>query len=193
MEAKHADLNKNRMNPTTGLRFLRPCLHNDLSAARKAAYIRWFSTSRSLLNSAAATHKTQNVSTVGTPPTVGAESRAQVQERIAELKDAGALEWPRIKSDKEAMRVGEYIEKYIPILGRGELREHTYVKVRGRVRSFRVAGKSLVFLDIAQDGKSVQIVLNRARLEGFGGISRKEFIEFYHLVRRGDIICELNL
>jgi lysyl-tRNA synthetase class 2 len=193
MEAKHTDLNKNSMNSTTGLRFLRPCLHNDLSAVRKAAYLRWFSTSRSLLNPAAATPKIQNVRRVRTPPTVGGESRAQVQERIAELKDAGALEWPRIKSDKEAMRVGEFIEKYMPILGRGEILEKEHVKVRGRVRSFRVAGKSLVFLDIAQDGRSVQIVLNRARLEGFGGINRWEFIEFYHLVRRGDIICELYL
>ena len=181
------------MNPKTGLRFLRPGLHNDLSAARKAAYLHWFSTSRSLLSSAAATPKIQNVGTGWKTPVTGVEFRGQVQDRIAELKEADALEWPRIKSDKEAMRIGEYIEKYMPILGQGEIREEIYVKVRGRVRSFRVAGKSLVFLDIAQDGNSMQIVLNRARLEGFGGINRKEFIDFYHLVRRGDIICELYL
>jgi lysyl-tRNA synthetase class 2 len=193
MGVKYTDLSKNRMNPIAGLRFLRPCLHNDLSSARKAAYVRWFSTSQSLLGYGDPPRKILNFNAVKQPLATGVEFRTQVQDRIAELQEADALQWPRIKSDKDSMTIEEYIQKYAALMGHGDIQEDLYVKVRGRVRSFRIAGKALVFLDIAQDGASVQIVLNRSKLEGFAGVNRKDFVEFYHLVRRGDFICESSL
>ena len=54
----------------------------------------------------------------------------------------------------------------------------------------RIAGKSLVFMDIEQDGFTLQVVCQAARMDSFVGISPAEFQKFYHLVRRGDIICE---
>jgi lysyl-tRNA synthetase class II len=59
----------------------------------------------------------------------------------------------------------------------------------GRVSGFRVASKSLVFVDFVQDGKQVQIMLNRGRMSGLGATDEILFKKFYHLLRRGDIIC----
>lgn len=60
----------------------------------------------------------------------------------------------------------------------------------GRVTSLRVAGKALCFLDIVQDGHSMQVVCKAAPLNTFAGINPQDFQIFYHLVRRGDIICK---
>ena len=60
----------------------------------------------------------------------------------------------------------------------------------GRLKNLRIAGKSLVFLDIEQDGHTLQAVCKAGGLDAFTGINQLEFQRFYHLVRRGDIICE---
>jgi lysyl-tRNA synthetase class 2 len=177
------------MNSTTGLRFLRPSLHNDLSSARKAAYLRFFSTSRSLLGMGAAPRKPRNLNAIGQPIHAGIEFRGSIKGRIEELKAAKMLNWPRIKSDKDAMTIDAYLHKYVDLRPK-ESRDKEYVTVRGRLRAFRVAGKGLVFMDIAQDGKSVQIVCNRTKLELLGGMPKRRFEEFYHVIRRGDIICK---
>jgi len=180
------------MNSVTGLRFLRPSLHNGLSSVRKAAYLRFFSTSQYLLGKGNAPRKIRNLNAAGQSLAKGVEFRSSVKERIDELKAANALQWPRIKSDKAAMTVTEYLEKY-RTLTLGQYKEEEYVKVRGRIRALRISGSGLVFLDIMQDGKAVQIVCNRKKLEGFGSVTRNLFVEFYHIIRRGDIICELPL
>jgi lysyl-tRNA synthetase, class II len=179
------------MNSTTGLRFLRPSLHNDLSSARKAAYLRFFSTSRSLLGMGAAPRKARNLNAIGQPIHDGIEFRGSIKDRIAELKAAKALKWPRIKSDKDAMTIDAFLRKYADLQPK-ESRDKDYVLVRGRLRAFRVSGKGLVFMDIAQDGKSVQIVCNRSKLEMLAGMARRKFEEFYHIIRRGDIICKVS-
>jgi lysyl-tRNA synthetase class 2 len=48
-----------------------------------------------------------------------------------------------------------------------------------------------VFLDIIQDGHKVQGVCDFGKLNAFSGVFAKRFRDFYHLIRRGDIICEL--
>jgi len=180
------------MNTTKGLRFLRPRLHNDLSPARRAAYLRFFSVSTPLYVKEKYPRKIMSLNKYKQPIIAGVPFRGEVQERIEELRVSNALEWPRIESNRDAIRVEDFLEKY-RALKRGELREQEWTLVRGRLRSFRIAGSSLVFLDLAQDGRSVQVVLNRARLESFGGVHRSRFKEFYHLIRRGDIMCEFCL
>ncbi|KAH8783780.1 hypothetical protein F5882DRAFT_327584 [Hyaloscypha sp. PMI_1271] len=189
MGGELANGGKTRMNSAAGLRFLRPCLHHDLSSARKAAYLRFFSTSRSVLDPKpfVARHRIKNLNAFRHPLSKAVEFRGEVQERIEELQAARALEWPRIKSDKHAMRIEEFLVKYHD-LQRGEMRAGDFVMLRGRLRSFRIAGKQLVFLDLVQGSRTAQVVLNRARLENFGGVDRKRFKEFYHLIRRGDIM-----
>jgi lysyl-tRNA synthetase, class II len=191
MRSEIANEDMIRMNSTRGLRFLRPCLHNDLSPACKAAYLRFFSSSRSVLDPKQFVSRTRikNLHAFRKPLVKVVEFRGEVQERIEELQAAKALEWPRIKNDKNAMRVDDFLAKYTD-LKPGEMRAEDFVVVRGRLRSFRIAGKELVFLDLVQGSKTAQVVLNRARLENFGGVERRRFKEFYHLIRRGDIICK---
>lgn len=64
--------------------------------------------------------------------------------------------------------------------------------VIGRVTSLRVAGRKLVFLDILQDGHIMQIICKASTLDAFAGTSAQAFQRFYHLVRRGDIICKYH-
>jgi len=190
MERDFANAEKDRkMSSTAGLRFLRPRTQNDLSTARKAAYLRFFSTSQSLLGKKEKKSYKKGIELPA--PTSGLEVRAKVQERINELKAANALNWPRIKSSKDAMTIGEYLDNYGMMLPTDNLeKSKEYVVVRGRARSLRIAGKALVFVDIAQDGKSVQIMLNRSNLGSLGVATRSKFEEFYHVIRRGDIICK---
>jgi lysyl-tRNA synthetase class 2 len=60
----------------------------------------------------------------------------------------------------------------------------------GRVRSVRVAGKGLVFIDIVEDSHKVQVMCNSKAMEVIDGVSKDQFKDFYRLLRRGDIICE---
>lgn len=55
---------------------------------------------------------------------------------------------------------------------------------------FRVAGTGLFFIDIVQNGRSVQIQYNQKVLEPLAGVSKAQFKEFYKTIQRGDIICE---
>ncbi len=135
--------------------------------------------------------KPRNLNCVGQPISEGIEFRGAVRERIEELKAMNALKWPRIKNDKEAVTIHQYQERYMNLQPKAHL-EQEFATVRGRLRAFRIAGRGLVFLDIVQDDKSVQIVLNKKKLVTFGGVTRQSFEEFYHLVRRGDIMCELS-
>lgn len=62
----------------------------------------------------------------------------------------------------------------------------------GRVKGFRVASSKLVFVDLVQEGINIQGVCNLARVGAFdSGNLKAQFKQFYHLIRRGDIICML--
>jgi lysyl-tRNA synthetase class II len=62
----------------------------------------------------------------------------------------------------------------------------------GRIKSLRVAGKSLFFLDIEQEGHRLQIVSIAQEMNAFTGLAPIEFQRFYRLVRRGDIVREFS-
>ncbi len=57
--------------------------------------------------------------------------KGDVEERMAELKAAGALEWPRIKRDMHAMTTRDYTAKYADKLKASETRNSEYVTLRG--------------------------------------------------------------
>lgn len=56
------------------------------------------------------------------------------------------------------------------------------LNVLGRVSSVRVAGTKLLFLDIEEETRTVQIVLNNGLINGAGDV----WANFKHIVRRGD-------
>lgn len=173
---------QNIMNSSTGLRFLRPYLQKDLPAATKTAYLRFFSTSRALC------HENTAVKAISDHPSRLKEVRAELQERIVELKNAGALQWPRIQKDKTTLRISTFSKKYSYLQPKDKLADHT-VRINGRLKGFRVAGSKLVFLDLVQDGVTVQVVLEKKTVTAVDGDDTGLFREFYRLIRRGDIIC----
>ncbi|KAI6708472.1 hypothetical protein PZA11_004583 [Diplocarpon coronariae] len=160
-----------QMSSLAGLRFLRPYLHPELPAVQKAAYARFYSKVRRKV-----------------PAATEVQFKGDVRERVKELEAANALLWPRIKNDIPAMTAIEYVAKYAGTMEPSELRQMDMVTLRGRVRGIRVASSALVFVDIVQEGARVQVVLNRARVAGLVDDIKSAFKEFYHLLRRGDII-----
>lgn len=55
----------------------------------------------------------------------------------------------------------------------------------GRVYNHRSAGMKLLFIDLQQEGKSLQIVCNYAKLQGQP--SEDEYQSFLHSIQKGDI------
>ena len=56
----------------------------------------------------------------------------------------------------------------------------------GRIRSHRLAGSKLVFLDILQNGHKVQVMCNKRLLDG---VTMDHFKKWSRLLRRGDTFC----
>jgi lysyl-tRNA synthetase class II len=149
-------------------------------------------------------------STTTKPTTAPAEIKEKdhaihIIERAKELKQAYSLLYPRINNDKNAVSIAEFTNAYKD-LGKGESISNDGRTLRGmfmlyergqrsisdnmigRIMNFRIAGKGLAFLDISQDGQATQIVCDLAHLKVD---SNKQFSTFYHLIQRGDVICQL--
>lgn len=194
------------MNPS-GLRFLRPYLQKDVSAAKKSAYLRFFSSSRAVCHQRIP-RKSGNVAAYGQPfnaRTHITEFGTKIQERIDELKKVDALRWPRIESDNNTLRISEFLEKYDHLVSKQPSKD--IVKINGvfialvetrqllmhfvgRLKGFRVAGTKLAFLDLVQDGVSAQVVVELNSLIDITGGDNNALKSFTHLIRRGDILCK---
>lgn len=113
---------------------------------------------------------------------------AALHQRVQELKAAHALVYPRIKSDGRAISCADFKTRF-EHLQVDEVYSGESVVVRGRLSSARISGSKLVFLDIVQEGHRVQAVCSLAKLEA-SGVTSDIFRNFYHIFRRGDVICE---
>lgn len=171
------------MSSSTGLRFLRPYLvTKELPPAARSAYLRFFSSSRTRC-----VHNTAADVKVAVGKFQSTELPLEVKERIDELKNAGALQWPRIQGDKHILRIEDFNKQYDYLQINERLLDHT-VRINGRLKGFRVAGSKLVFLDLVQNGVSTQVLLEKKSLVG-SDVDSDLFRSFYRLIRRGDIIC----
>jgi lysyl-tRNA synthetase class 2 len=167
------------MNSSTGLRFLRPCLNVELTATTKAAYGRFYTSTARCLAPKKGKLIDEELKT-------GKAFRTAVQERINELEAGGALKYPRIKTRRIEASISDLKVKYAK-LQPGQHVEADQLVYQARVMSVRIASKGLVFVDLMQNSALLQVVLSKDRIEG---ASEEEFIKFYHLLRRGDVICE---
>ena len=113
------------MSSLTGLRFLRPYLQQDLPVVRRAAYLRFFSTTRSGLSS-----KQKKAQDEPGPKINKVAIKSDVQGRIEELQKAMRLDWPMIRSSPHAMTLLDYSQKYHG-MNPSELRKSDYVMLRG--------------------------------------------------------------
>ena len=106
------------MPSTTGLRFLRPYLSQDVPATRKAIYIRFFHTSRCQATGSPKKFPERYESGKSRSPKhphIAVEidkDRANIDARIKELEKGRALNYPRFKTVPNTMSVKDYQLKY---------------------------------------------------------------------------------
>lgn len=78
--------------------------------------------------------------------------------------------------------VAEFKKKYEPISTKGQWLEEE-VSLAGRIHRIRYQGKSLVFIDIKQEGEQLQVMCNANNFKG-----TRSFEEVIATFRRGDIV-----
>ncbi|KAI9794000.1 MAG: hypothetical protein M1816_006625 [Peltula sp. TS41687] len=161
-----------------GLQCLRPYLCKSIrrsSPLGKPQYARFYAASAPVVRAEAETQ-----------PAPQSHS-SEVAERMRELEKTGNVEaYPRIGRDVRSMTCEAFRQRY-QSLGSEQSREDEVVTIHGRVYSARVAGSKLVFLDVVQNGQTVQGLCNLRRLLE-AGTTAEEFKGFHNLIRRGDII-----
>ncbi|KAG0651770.1 Lysyl-tRNA synthetase [Hyphodiscus hymeniophilus] len=180
------------MPSAAGLRFLRPHLSKYVPDGRKAAYIRFFTATQCFVHHKSQINKiAQPIRAYGSKASRKTkeidEDRGPIEARIKELEKGNALKYPRIQKPKHSLTLVEYQSRYGSMIA-GEKRPAEAVAVCGRVTSVRVAGKTLCFVDIDQEGHTLQVVCLSQELSAFAGLSSADFQRFYRLLRRGDII-----
>lgn len=187
-----------RMNSPCGLRFLRPYLYRDIPIPRRAVYLRLFSTTKCVSSENAPLDEPNinlrqrpiNIYLKGTKrkKTPSKVPISKSDQRLEKLKAANALEWPRIVQDKRAVTIEEFHRHYHGILRQSGAQSPDLVVIRGRITSIRIASSKLAFIDIIENGYTVQTIVNFSELGGLANIREKEFKTWVNLVRRGDFI-----
>lgn len=94
---------------------------------------------------------------------------------------------PRLKHLEKVMSVPEFREAFHEVL----LEEP--VNVCGRVRSKRVVGKNLIFLDIVNEFERLQVMVNRSKCMMDQDMRRSKFSMFKNLIEVGDHICRIPI
>ncbi|KAF5009845.1 hypothetical protein FDECE_3967 [Fusarium decemcellulare] len=95
---------------------------------------------------------------------------------------------PRLEHRAKRMSVPEFLEAF-----RDELDDTKDVSVYGRVRSKRVAGKNLVFLDIVNEFERLQVMVNRSKCMLDQAQRRIKFSMFRNLIEVGDHISIVGI
>ncbi|PHH91503.1 hypothetical protein CDD83_232 [Cordyceps sp. RAO-2017] len=91
--------------------------------------------------------------------------------------------YPRLESTEGRNTVPEFLQKFTKGVPNKEV-----VLVMGRVRSKRVAGKGLVFLDIVNEFQKVQVMVNKRKCMNARHLNNPKFALFRNLVQVGDHI-----
>ncbi|KAL2383030.1 hypothetical protein RJZ90_002915 [Blastomyces dermatitidis] len=112
------------------------------------------------------------------------------KNRIAEITNIYREPYPRLSVDKRSISCDEFHSKYKDIKP-NETAEQDLVVIYGRIQSTRIAGSKLIFLDLVQNGRKVQILCNQRHLDGTG-VTPEKFKQFYHLLRRGDVFSAIG-
>lgn len=142
-------ITKDRMTTSSCLQFLRPCERaiGGLSAGKRLAYLRFYATARSYSNitsirNLSKSHGIQLPDSNALKATNGQNKagstskhahlkwRNDVKNRIAELQAAGALKYPRINYNLNAITCAEFKSRYF-LLDPGQSVEGENVTLRG--------------------------------------------------------------
>ncbi|KAG5999191.1 hypothetical protein E4U43_002228 [Claviceps pusilla] len=90
--------------------------------------------------------------------------------------------YPRLESSRSRKAVPEFLEQFPSSVPSEQ------VTLNGRVRSKRVFGKGLVFLDLVNEFQKVQIMVNKNKCVSDSQERIKKFSLFRHLIQIGDHI-----
>lgn len=94
---------------------------------------------------------------------------------------------PRLKHLEKAMSVPEFKKAF------HETFAEDPVIVSGRVRSKRVVGKNLIFLDVVNEFERLQVMVNRSKCLMDHEGRRNKFSMFKNLIEVGDHICRIPI
>ncbi|KAE8351165.1 hypothetical protein BDV28DRAFT_25005 [Aspergillus coremiiformis] len=140
------------------------------------------STNSSRTQSARTIHHPLIISTSTRSSSSAASPERAFKERLQEVRNACSDPYPRLATDSRSVSCSEFRDRY-GHLENNDTVEGASVVVRGRVRTYRLAGSKLIFFDIVQDDHKVQIMCNLRQLPG---ITPEAFKKLYRLLRRGD-------
>jgi len=181
------------MNAISGLRFLRPYLCKDLRIKSESAYLRFSTSTRCCLDLPSSRPSRTPYRATETELQYGESDvklRRAVALRTQDLKEAGALVYPRIQPHSWALTFREFQSKYghlAPGIRSGDI-----VILRGRVHTYRASGTRLLFIEIFEDGVCHQVICNYKNVSAIGGVTFADFKKFSRTVRRGDIISAMG-
>ncbi|KAL8692494.1 MAG: hypothetical protein Q9218_002497 [Villophora microphyllina] len=133
------------------------------TTASAAVYLRFYSVARALAKEEAhANNKTSN-------------TNASLQSRKEALLRSGQELYPRFPKDKsvKTMSIPNFMGRF-EILSKDETFGDFEVSLNGRVKSIRISGSGLAFLDLTQDRHIVQGVCVQGRI-GHSGIRGKPY------------------
>lgn len=91
--------------------------------------------------------------------------------------------YPRLDSSAARKAAPEFLDEFQDDLPSDE------VTLTGRIRSKRVVGKSLIFLDIVNEFQKVQIMINKNKCVSDKQSRIQKFALFKNLIQVGDHIC----
>ena len=134
----------------------------------------------------------RRVSTTSTSRQDGDELRKEIKQRTKQIDESGIDVFPRYVKDPREISLLHFTRKWRDLKpGHGvnpENEAQTPVVVHGRIKSIRLSGKRLAFIDIVGgQGHKLQVLFNFGPLER-KGISREEFTRVKQLLHRGDTI-----
>ncbi|KAM6537454.1 mitochondrial lysine-tRNA synthetase [Fusarium falciforme] len=95
---------------------------------------------------------------------------------------------PRLEHRAERMSVPDFLEAF-----RNELDDTKDISICGRVRSKRVVGKNLIFLDIVSEFERLQVMINRSKCLLDQEERRVKFSLFRNLIEVGDHISVVGI
>ncbi|EEH18978.2 lysine-tRNA ligase [Paracoccidioides brasiliensis Pb03] len=129
-------------------------------------------------------------SSANTSTQLRSENKPCWKDRIAQLRDVYPDPYPRLSVDKRSISCDEFHTRYNS-LAPNETAEQDKVVICGRIQSARSAGSKLIFLDLVQNGRKVQILCNQRHMDAMG-VTPEKFKQFYHLLRRGDVLSVIG-
>ncbi|KAK5192505.1 mitochondrial lysine-tRNA synthetase [Exophiala xenobiotica] len=117
-------------------------------------------------------------------------SSKEAEERMQELEPSGTNLYPRYTRDPCARDIRTLVNEFKDDAG-GDIPAEdataAAIEVSGRITSIRLSGSKLVFLDLVQDQRKLQVTISYAALN-LSSVTLDTFKHHVRLIRRGDYI-----